>query len=870
MATAGPELKSQYLLSLRNYNDSIHDGFKRNKNLLDTLPLKCQDVNTHYNENAMLKIIGIDNSGGLLIGVDDTESTDVSFVTTNQYNIYRSQTKVGDDISKNLIDALNQPTLNFVVDFLFTEPFANIITQLKAKDISLNYIYNLPVAYDPASKNFPKSKGGKTIGLANGNMNFIDEIKDFDGHIEIPSGNELFNCSSSSNLDINDKSPYNLFGSSYKLLMGKGQKIREYNEAYCIIIDKINQRYTFADKSFAGKNSGILNQTIQSVRNFLSLSTTFVDIRAHIENIRKGKINSPEHIVAKRAGDALQVLSCLNMGNEAVFVTHDKLAVWLALYLEVKNVIYMNRKKIGGIKKNNITYFKHTTLETYNTKVKNLQKVIKKYSSDPSYSEIYTEMTKIWTKYDKYISDIKTKIKTYSDVNIKYRGMLNLFQQALPFVKFFTGLKKMDGSGISEADAEIATAATAAKAEAAEAATAADAHLNSMQRYIDLLVKRRSANNTSKEMEKFSKIIPTIIPTITYSTKFSNVIIYQESETTRRSPRQRLMSKIFRPNFYKKTNFDIILEMWEIDEKNVFRDIISKLIDESFKENNSYYKKLTDAMKYLLNAANKAGAASGVAAPGVAASGAGAASGGMRGGRSPSPLLSGSPPSIKSSLSDSDPSLEPISPSTKDQIKADVSKLYDVTNVLQKDDTSLQIKTKFGGTYIPGENEYLDDICVRNIYYIISVLASFDDSVINKLNEKMNIKKLLTDDFIQKILNLLLRFNGINSSTKTWHPTVLNGGGNGAGTAAGSGTGAVSADTSGNEIIINYPYNQDFQMFNDEIDLLDKLLNIDISGEEVLNEILGNYLDISGELGVGLLDEKIKEIIKKIPLGNRS
>ena len=836
VAAGGTSITKEWL-KIHAYADSLHDEFKPGPNLIQSLPGLCPPTPPeHFNENKMLNRIGITSSDGFL-----TAPTDIG------YHIYRTNLK---NPSLNLLaGALNtipSQELRFVVDFVYTKPFNTLLQELVTIPSykSLQYIYNLATAFDSAGKPFPGTNGWNKLG-------FEGEIFK-DNTIQTPllvvNPTTIWNnASQKCDTPLPSNNGYDLFCSPHTLILGKGKKLKKstskqpVHKAYGIVKDENTYFYVTSAKT------GLFKQTLQQIKRFVTgKSRTFTELQGHIKELQLAQSGSPHNIIAKRAGDALQVLSCLELEDGAVFVTHDRLAVWLALYVGVPNIIYMNSKN-----PNNITYFKHKRFDEPEVRIKEAadaeadaeaaaagaarkalearaaaaraaaraakaalgstskkRKVIEAgagaaevdvdvgmgsgagaaagAAARAAREEVLGAREEVLgaaeaaqaavTRAVAAVDAVKRAAGAAADkqaINIAYNQIVKYCKYALPIIKFLQSSQNIAEVALKALAAREAKGVVAAREAENVAITKKEkAYITALNEYTKALNNLKNVYDTCAEIITFVNNMPKIVdydvPTHT---------IYNPSIGLLRRIRSRRSKTLENTVLFTKTEFDVILEFMELDVTPLFGKLTDFKINiktfltqvKGLADNTYPYNKYVDAMEKLLP----------VEVDGVAASGAGRGGGlsnkklTQSGGRSSIMLEKSITPSIT-------PVITPKEQLAGEELKSIASTpLKEIgigkgnTEPSTEPSTEITLTTKFGGTYTPGENDVMDDIFVRNVYYIISKIASLDDDVIESLKLKVPIiKELIADEFITKVMSLLLRINGISTAPEAVAPVA--------------------------------------------------------------------------------------------------
>jgi hypothetical protein len=449
------------ILTKRNIADSHHDNFKNHKKILSTLPGDCK-LDAHLNEEKMLEELGLvsDSTEGTIIAKNpDSNPYDIRSV-----NFTDDKTIVKGDMSPifDYIGNISALPIKFVVDFLYSKPFKIIVDGYKGKnpDVKYEYINNLTVEMDPATKLIPNSNSGKELGFnKDDGIKYIDETEKV-GFLRVENANNLLRCVTPVYPLPQFDSYYQLFGSNVEMLLGKTKKTKQ---AFAIVIDNDYKTYTFGDSGYAAKNSGVSNITKDDVSDFLnsikelpedtavaaagaggppSSSGRLIDkikskFKEFTNRLKAGKKDTKEHIILKRAGDALQALSCLYYNNSTVFVSHDRLAIALAYIVGVPNILYMNRR---GSESNTITWFQLKKLATPEQKFKGLLSKLeglkKKIDEHDFSAQFGLYSTKVKEYYNK-LAALKDKVDILPNDNTKYQIIISVSQIILPVISFF-------------------------------------------------------------------------------------------------------------------------------------------------------------------------------------------------------------------------------------------------------------------------------------------------------------------------------------------------------------------------------------------------------------------------------------------------
>ena len=763
------------LISTQKSSDAHHDEFRDLEAINKTLSKKCQTKRIeHKTEDNMLKLIGLESKNRYIDFLsDDSKSKSL-------YNIYKigfeDKDIIVDEGVKTAINNIANPKL--VVDFAY-KSLANIIA---ARDIkNTEYIFNLPVDSDPASKIVPGSKTAKLLGLTQSDGATIKFIDSRNGILEVPSANSIFNCSG---LGVNDveesnlKSIYQLFGSYYKLLLAKGKK-----KTFTVIVDEENKIYTYSDKNFAAKESGIIDITINAFKQFFTTMTAkgllsantaatsnpglFDELSTYIKNIKKGEKNSPQHITAKGAGDALQMISALEYGQDGVAVSHDRLAVWLAYYIGVSTIIYMNRKDIEGQEKNRITIFQLKEMGSPEQQIANMDKeiqnIVNGIRNDANLKEYYASIgvstipvlnyANIQEIYDTILKQYQEKIiallnseyplsDTNYDtetINTDYRKLLSLCMLLLPHFKTLVSMS-------SQREAFI---------------------YNPQDTTVSVDNAKIILENTRKAKKQLDSAMYCYMLNKTLSDPdldiddYKTMVLVQDAagRVSRRKPKQML-----KPELFNQTRFDIILDA--LENSNIIKESITHFFGK-------LEQRLADTSKPIHAVSNQYIQSMKFFMIGITS---------MTGGRAVSPVQSlplvgttsidGSV--LTDSLNNSKDSIsstrKPSPTSKSSSINKKDMQLVQTPLEEPKSEISVGVVTKFGSLYRPNENVLLDDIFVKQVTQLVFTLSSLDKSIIELLDNKFNIKPLIKDAFIEKLLNKLNNLVDIFDSSVDTEP----------------------------------------------------------------------------------------------------
>lgn len=776
------------LMSMHKSSDAHHDGFKDDEKIKKTLSIECQTKPINATtEDKMLTLIGLESKNRYINFLSDDAKTD------SLYNIYtigfEDKDAIVDEGVKTAINNIANPKL--VVDFAY-KSLKNIIDTRDSDKNNTEYIFNLPVDSDPASKIVPGSKTAKLLDLSQADDATIKFIDSRNGILEVPSANSIFNCSGPGVNDVegnNLESIYQLFGSYYKLLLSKGKK-----KTFTVIVDEEKKIYTYSDKNFAAKESGIIDITINKFKGWFTTITAkgligaststasnpglFDELSTYIKSIKKGEKNSPEHITAKGAGDALQMISALGYGQDGVAVSHDRLAVWLAYYIGVSTIIYMNRKDIEGQEKNRITIFQLKELSSDEQQIANMNKEIENISGDiiEKLQEYYTSIGITESpvmKYeiirnlyddilDKYETNIKNLIqKEYLDkspkstdtetidteiINTEYRILLSLCMLLLPHFKTLTSMLIQKGrfNYQDEDDGDEDKSVDETKI---------------------ILENTRTAKKQLDAAMYCYMLNKTLLDSELNIDDYKTIVLVQDAagRVSRRKPKQ-----LLKPELFNQTRFDIILDA--LENSNVIRlsikhffEKLEKRVLETSKPIHTVSNQYIQSMKFFINSITS-----------------------MTGGRSVSPVESqGNTLSSTRTLSDSNEyesrltvpinntkevlidskpspvvalpsteisSIDDLTPSIEKTPSTEVIQPIEDTTIEPNQDTNVGIMTKIGSLYKPNDNFLVDDIFIKEVAQLVFTLLSFDKSVLELLDKKLNINPIIEDAFIEKLL----------------------------------------------------------------------------------------------------------------------
>ena len=317
------------LLTLRNISDTYHDhlGDAGISAIKESISSNCQNVMespvNHFGESNFLELLGLTYEDRRI-----SINEDPSLVFP--YKITQLEFKDTDDLTqpkfselRNIRSNLSSTPVNFVIDYAYGTPLANIIRAWKnTVNSSYNIIINPCVLLDPAGKSNEHTSVGKE--LKDAGMSFVD---DTEKSILIPSSSKFFNCQTTDPIQPM-KNHYQLFGGNNDVLISKTTD----NEDFALILKKDAGDNiigcTFGDSSFASKADTGASISINILLNFLERNNTIFGkettlqefITAFKRDFREAQTHTSDHVLLKRLGDASQLLSCFDYDNNTFIV----------------------------------------------------------------------------------------------------------------------------------------------------------------------------------------------------------------------------------------------------------------------------------------------------------------------------------------------------------------------------------------------------------------------------------------------------------------------------------------------------------------------------------------------------------------------
>ena len=429
MTTRGTPRTTDFLQSVsretlikRDIADSHHDKFTNKGNIFaDTIPRGCPStiLDPIMSEDKFLDAIGLKNQD-LFIRLREDEDSSIPYIFSEiSFND-------GEAISDSNIEAIasfytqtySEKPL-YIIDFFYTKILKELIKN--SEKTNHNIINNSAVSYDPATKIKEGSDSYKELNDLSDNS--IKVVEDYEQVIVI---DKTLSCTGELSVQDIKNNYFNLFLSPKNIHLARDKN----GDSYALMENQDNTNditYVYADKKFAAKETkglfGVKNifNILKNIKNTLSnrsksndekTADIFTEInKITNEQIKVGKKNTPEHIIAKRMGDALQAISVLLYGVNGIFVSHDRLAIALAIYIGVPNIIYMNRSNINGVKRNSVTLIQHNSLQSpevkkiiYGRRIHNLKQNLALYTKNNVTSDIGTIQDELQA-YKDIISD---------------------------------------------------------------------------------------------------------------------------------------------------------------------------------------------------------------------------------------------------------------------------------------------------------------------------------------------------------------------------------------------------------------------------------------------------------------------------------